>query len=81
MGNANAWLKHQACESSDLDVCTHPIPVNHDKRAVDDIEPSLLKNQGKTPVLDGNGTGQGYSGYRSHADCLGEFGFTAWERG
>ena len=81
MGNASAWLNHQARESSDLDVCTHPIPVNQNERAVEDIEPSLLKKQGGSPILDGTGTGRGYSGYRSHAECLSEFGFTAWEMG
>lgn len=67
MGDTSARFQHQACEPADGDMRADSGSVDHDERAVQDIEPSLLDEQDGRAILDRDGVGWRDSGHRGHA--------------
>ena len=66
MGDASAWLEHQACESANRNVRTYTVSIDNDERSVKDVESPLFNEQDGSAILDRDGVGWRDSRHRSH---------------
>ncbi|GAN89310.1 hypothetical protein Gbfr_005_062 [Gluconobacter frateurii M-2] len=58
MTDASAGFKHQAAQATNGDMGADAPLIDHDERAIQNIQTAFFNKEDRRPFTDGNGTGR-----------------------